>query len=123
VRFFNKTCTSREDVAWNENVDDVINAMWWPSPPQEASADATTRYFGGEIRLPKDLRPTSEMGHFSISYAVVFSPFKVAGFESETPTLLHEPVEIATLHARGIRMNTYAPPAYDGDRFDDFDMI
>lgn len=123
VRFFNKTCTYREDVAWNENVRDVVTAVWWPSTTQEVRSDATTSYLEGEIRLPKDLRPTSEMGHFSISYAVVFSPFKVAGFESETPTLLHEPVEIATLHPRGIRMNAYAPPAYDGDRFDDFDVI
>lgn len=71
VRFFNKTCTSREDVAWNENVNDVVTAVWWPSTTQEVRPDATTRFLGGEIRLPKDLRPTSEMGHFSISVSPV----------------------------------------------------
>jgi hypothetical protein len=78
VRFFNKTCISREDVAWNENVKDVITALWWPSTTQEVRSDATTRYLEGEIRLPKDLRPTSEMGHFSIS--VSFVPIRLALF-------------------------------------------
>jgi hypothetical protein len=56
----------------------------------------------------------------------VFAPFKAAGFVSETATLLLEPVDIATLHARGIRMRAYSPPAYEngrGDHFDDFDLI
>jgi len=123
VRFFNSTCTSREDVAWNENVNDVVTAIWWPSTTQEASSVATTRHLEGEIRLPKDLRPTSEMGHFSISYAVVLSPLKATGFVSETAAVLHEPVDIATLHPKGIRMNAYAPPAYDAGHFDDFDLI
>ncbi|KAF9524862.1 hypothetical protein CPB83DRAFT_773149 [Crepidotus variabilis] len=120
VRFFNKTCSSRQDVAWNESVEDVGKAVWWPSTSQDARSDATTRHLEGEIRLAKDLRPTSEMGHFSISYAVVLSPFTATGFMSDSAALLSEPVEIATMHPRGPRTNAYAPPAYDSSRNDEF---
>lgn len=65
VRFYNKTSSSRKDVAWNETVEDMGTASWWPSV--DVPSTANTRHLEGEIRLPKDLRPTSEMGHFSIS--------------------------------------------------------
>ena len=65
VRFYNKTSSSRKDVAWNETVEDMGTASWWPSA--DVPSTPSTRHLEGEIRLPKDLRPTSEMGHFSIS--------------------------------------------------------
>jgi hypothetical protein len=65
VRFYNKTSSSRSDVAWNEMVEDMGVAVWWPS--SDVPSDAHARHLEGEIRLAKDLRPTSEMGHFSIS--------------------------------------------------------
>lgn len=65
VRFYNKTSSSRKDVAWNETVEDMGTASWWPSA--DVASTPSTRHLEGEIRLPKDLRPTSEMGHFSIS--------------------------------------------------------
>ncbi|KIM40544.1 hypothetical protein M413DRAFT_445987 [Hebeloma cylindrosporum] len=111
VRFYNKTCSSRQDVAWNESVEDMGRAVWWPST--DARSDADIRHLEGEIKLAKDLRPTSEMGHFSISYAVVLCPFTATGFSSDSAALLSEPVDIATFHAKGPRTNAYAPPAYD----------
>ncbi|KAF8802489.1 hypothetical protein BYT27DRAFT_7112534 [Phlegmacium glaucopus] len=111
VRFYNQTSSSRPDVAWNETVEDMGSAVWWPS--SESRSDSTTRYLEGEIRLAKDLRPTSGMGHFSISYTVVLCPFDVLGFTSDAATLLSEPVKIATMNAKGPRPNAYAPPAYD----------
>lgn len=83
VRFFNSTCTSMEGVAWNEKVDDLVTALWWPSTTQNVDSLATSRHLEGEIRLPKDLRPTSEMAHFSISVSRVPSlRFRVACFGS-----------------------------------------
>lgn len=69
VRFYNKTSSSRRDVAWNETVEDMGTAVWWPST--DSSSTSTVRYLEGEIRLAKDLRPTSEMGHFSISVSLL----------------------------------------------------
>ncbi|KAF8150704.1 hypothetical protein B0H34DRAFT_149037 [Crassisporium funariophilum] len=111
VRFYNKTSSSRQDVAWNETVEDMGSAVWWPS--SDNRSDSTTRHLEGEIRLAKDLRPTSEMGHFSISYAVVLCPFNAVGFTSDSTVLISEPVQIATMHAKGPRTNAYSPPAYD----------
>ena len=73
VRFYNKSASSRRDVAWNETVEDMGTAVWWPSTAADAISTSTTRHLEGEIRLAKDLRPTSELGHFSIS--VRFSPY------------------------------------------------
>ncbi|KAF9563247.1 hypothetical protein CPC08DRAFT_761006 [Agrocybe pediades] len=113
VRFYNKSASSRRDVAWNETVEDMGMAVWWPSIAVDASSTSTVRHLEGEIRLAKDLRPTSEMGHFSISYAVVLSPFTAVGISADSATLLSEPVEIATMHPKGPRTNAYSPPAYD----------
>ena len=105
----------------------MASAVWWPS--SENRSTSTTRYLEGEIHLAKDLRPTSEMGHFSISvssqtkerrliltsafqYAVVLCPFDALGFTSDATTVLSEPVQIATMKAKGPRPIAYAPPAY-----------
>lgn len=122
VRFYNKVTYARGDVAWNETVEDVGTASWWPSETMQSTTYA--RHLEGEIRLPKDMRPSSDMGHFSIAYSVVLSPFNVAGFQPDSDaTLVCEPVEIATMHARGPRALPYSPPAYDplivGRRHDD----
>ena len=130
VRFYNKSSSPRRDVAWNETVEDMGTAIWWPS--SSARSDSLTRHLEGEIRLAKYLRPTSEMGHFSISvsllvddkvifvlltpldqYAVVLCPFEAANYTSEASVLLSEQVEIATMYAKGPRPHAYSPPAYD----------
>lgn len=65
VRFYNKPSSVRQDVAWNEAVEDMGTAVWWPSG--DGRSDSYTRRLEGELRLPKDLRPSSAMGHFSIT--------------------------------------------------------
>lgn len=100
-----------------ETEDDVSGtfATWW----QSISAHNTEheRFLDGEIKLEKDLRPSSEMGHFSISYSVVLYAFKgLEGFKLDSGSpmeLLKEPVEVATMHAKGPRVVAYSPPAYD----------
>lgn len=112
VRFYNKSTYARTDVAWNETLEDVGNASWWPSRTMQSNT--YTRQLEGEIQLPKDLRPSSDMGHFSISYSVALSPFVVPGFQPDSDvTLVSEPVEIATMRARGPRATPFAPPSYD----------
>lgn len=112
VRFYNQSSYARADVAWNETVEEMCMASWWPSETMQSST--YTRHLEGEIRAPKDLRPSSDMGHFSISYSIVLNPPVVEGFHSDSAaTLICEPVEIATMHARGPRATPYSPPAYD----------
>lgn len=111
VRFYNQTSFARPDVAWNESVDETGTACWWPS--QTMTSTIHCRQLEGEIHLPKDLRPSSDMGHFSITYSVVLNPFNAPGFKSSSSTpLVCEPVEIATMHARGPRAIPLSPPAY-----------
>ena len=105
----------------------MASAVWWPS--SDSRSTSTTRYLEGEINLAKDLRPTSEMGHFSISvsstnkreenelisvfqYAVVLRPFEALEFTTDATTVLSEPVQIATMRAKGPRPIAYTPPAY-----------
>lgn len=65
VRFFSKTSLARQEVSWNETVEEMGTAVWWPSMGLTSSALA--RHLEGEVKLAKDLRPTSAMAHFSIS--------------------------------------------------------
>lgn len=118
---------SRSDVAWHESVEDMGTAVWWPSAGIRSKSNI--RHLEGEIKLAKDLRPTTSVGHFSISvstsaiplfffthllhqYQVVLRPFDVPYFTSDSWSLLSEPVEIATMHAKGPRPHAYSPPAY-----------
>ncbi|KAF8896106.1 hypothetical protein BD779DRAFT_1433414 [Infundibulicybe gibba] len=111
VRFYNNTGSARHDVAWTESVEDVGSAVWWAAA--NPASNAYARHLEGEISLAKDLRPSSAMGHFSITYSVVLCPFDAANFTSDSASLLSEPVEIATMHAKAPRPVAYAPPAYD----------
>jgi hypothetical protein len=67
VRFFSQPTdlNQPEDVAWNEHVGEIGTANWWPSP--RFTRDSSPRYLEGEIKLTRDLRPTSTICHFSIS--------------------------------------------------------
>lgn len=114
VRFFKAATSTRKEVSWNESVEDVGTAVWWiPSPHEACRSDAYTRHLEGEIPLTKDLRPSCEIAHFSVSYSVVLCPFRAANYSSDGATMVSEPVEIATMYAKGPRPNAYAPPAYD----------
>ena len=48
----------------------------------------------------------------AFQYAVVLRPFDALGFTSDATTVLSEPVQIATMKAKGPRPIAYAPPAY-----------
>lgn len=65
VRFFSKSSLAKQDISWKETVEETGTAVWWPS--MGSSSSSLTRHLEGEVKLPKDLRPTSAMGHFSIS--------------------------------------------------------
>ncbi|KAK0223391.1 hypothetical protein IW262DRAFT_1269466 [Armillaria fumosa] len=106
VRYSCKGLSSKQ----KEQFEDVGFAVWW------STADRTSRRrcLEGEIRLAKDLKASSDVGHFSISYHVVLNPFDVAGFTHLEPqSLIMDSVSITTMHAKGPRPQTYSPPAYD----------
>jgi hypothetical protein len=63
--------TKPEEIGWNEFVAEMCTAIWWPSPNIEQAS--SSRYLEGEIKLSDKLKPTSAMGHFSISVSCPFS--------------------------------------------------
>ncbi|KAF9068961.1 hypothetical protein BDP27DRAFT_1522613 [Rhodocollybia butyracea] len=102
----------KRKVAEQESFREFGKAVWWPSPTIQR--DPYTRHLDGEIKIPKDLRPTSLIDHFSISYSVILRSFNIPALKSvSSEVLLSEPVEIVTTFARGPRPLVYSPPAYD----------
>ncbi|KAF5391524.1 hypothetical protein D9757_002500 [Collybiopsis confluens] len=103
----------KRKVATQECFREFSKAAWWPSSTMPS--DLYNRHLEGEIRIPKDLRPSSLMDHFSVSYCVVLHPFNLPSNRSTTDSeiLLSEPVDVVTTHARGPRPVAYSPPAYD----------
>lgn len=71
VRYYHANSSARQGVAWNESFDDVGTAVWWQAPAN--GANHLMRQMEGEIRLAKDLRPTSAMGHFSLSVCIHYT--------------------------------------------------
>jgi hypothetical protein len=73
IRFFCKPSefTKPEEMGWNESVEEMCAAVWWPSPNLEQ--DSLSRYLQGEIKLSEKLKPTSAMGPFSISVSYFLS--------------------------------------------------
>lgn len=65
VRFAKSSMHGKQGPVWNETVADMGTAVWWSSPNHHQ--DVCVRYLDGEIHLAKDLRPSSSIGHFSIS--------------------------------------------------------
>ncbi|KAG6857382.1 hypothetical protein H0H87_004744 [Tephrocybe sp. NHM501043] len=118
IRFYG-AATELSNGPWNETVEDVGHATWWPAAGTRIRSGV--RHLEGEIKLAKDLRPTTAIGCFSISYHVVLRPFDIPHSSSDNRSLLSEPVEIATMHAHGPRPQAYSPPAYASpSRSDDF---
>jgi hypothetical protein len=109
------SCTpgiGKKKVASQEALREFTKAVWWPSATMQS--DPYRRHLEGEIKIPKDLKPTSLMDHFSVSYSVVLHSFNMPEFKSaNSEILLSESVDIVTTHARGPRPIAYAPPAYD----------
>lgn len=66
VRFFNKPLQT-----WHESSEDLGSAVWWPAVSVQSTANV--RHLEGEIKLTKDLRPTTSIGHFSITVSFPFA--------------------------------------------------
>jgi hypothetical protein len=113
----------KKKVSYQESLREFAKAVWLPSVTMQS--DRFNRHLEGEIRIPKDSKPTTLIDHFSISYSVVLRSFNVSGFKSaNSEILLSEVVDIATTHARIPRSIAYAPPAYDPlSRENDFDYL
>jgi hypothetical protein len=95
--------------------DFMEDAVWWPASDSERH----TRRLNGEIKLAKDLQPSTCIAHFAVDYSVVICPFQATGFSCHDPSeepLLAESVEIATIFARGPHPKAYAPPGYESGR-------
>lgn len=100
-----------------DSTEYLDNAVWWPA--NDGGGDRFNKRMCGEIRLLKDLKPSSSIAHFSLEYSVVIMPFHATGFVSanrKDEPLLTVPVEISTLYARGPKPKAYAPPCYDHGR-------
>ncbi|KAG7451337.1 uncharacterized protein BT62DRAFT_927015 [Guyanagaster necrorhizus] len=105
VRYSSKGLSSKQ----KEQFEDVGIAVWWST----AGSTSHRRCLEGEIRLAKDLKASSDVGHFCISYHIVLNPFDVAGFTHLKPEpLVMDSVSIMTMHAKGPRPLAYSPPAY-----------
>jgi len=101
----------KKKVSYQESVREFAKAVWSPSATMQS--DPCNRHLEGEIRIPKDLKPTSLMDHFSVSYSIILRSFDVSGLRSSnSEILLSEPVDIVTTHVRS-RPIAYAPPAYE----------
>ncbi|KAJ7485705.1 hypothetical protein FB451DRAFT_1230810 [Mycena latifolia] len=90
--------------------DDIESgrAVWWPVDHGPRRPDS--RKFDGEIHLPKNLKPTSAISHFTLKYFVTMLPFEVTGFApADAQPLIQQEVEIATIFAKGPRPRSYAP--------------
>ena len=48
----------------------------------------------------------------AFQYAVVLRPFDALEFTTDATTMLSEPVQIATMKAKGTRPIAHTPPAY-----------
>lgn len=55
----------------NHQTTNIGSAVWWRSPSQPGTPYA--RHMEGEIRLPKDLNPSSSVGHFDLSVSLFIS--------------------------------------------------
>jgi len=91
-------------------VDYPGTAVFWPGPVYDGGKG---RRLDGEIQLSKNLKPSSGVMHFSITYHVIVFPFEAIAFDSaDKDPLLIEKVEIGTLYAHGPRVKVYSPPTY-----------
>ncbi|KAJ7158492.1 hypothetical protein C8R46DRAFT_1002107 [Mycena filopes] len=92
---------------------EISRAVWWPV--YDGRGVGGSCRFDGEMHLPKSLKPTSSMSHFSLKYYVVMLPFQVTGFTAEAPPalILKQEVQIATMLPKGPKPRVYTPPTYE----------
>jgi hypothetical protein len=100
----------------HEDVDDVAQAVWWKHRP--ASRTDEVRRLEGEIRLPKDLVPSSCVGDFSVTYEVVLCAFRapLVALDGDDGPLIAKSVDVVSGYGRGPRPVPYAPPGYSSGR-------
>jgi len=105
-------------------VEFVETAVWW-HPESDAAPGPNQRRLEGEIHLPIGLCPSSDLGDFSISYAVVLYPFTtIRSFRLKaTEALLAEPIEIATVRADGPPVQVYSHHSHKPTRMIDDEVI
>ncbi|KAJ7067120.1 hypothetical protein C8F01DRAFT_1247521 [Mycena amicta] len=94
---------------------DINRAIWWPVAVEDSSRSCR---FDGEIHLPKSLKPSTSISHFSIGYHVVLQPFRVTGFVPDgsktcTQPLLRQEVQVASIFAKGPKPRCFTPPSYE----------
>ncbi|GJE98114.1 hypothetical protein PsYK624_143360 [Phanerochaete sordida] len=88
----------------------VQKAVWAPGP----SDNASKHQLSGEIHIAGHLDPTTRLGFFSDTYAVVLSPPDIPRFVPSKDAEEHAyPVEICTMYAPGPRPAPVLPPTYD----------
>ncbi|KIK55147.1 hypothetical protein GYMLUDRAFT_48099 [Collybiopsis luxurians FD-317 M1] len=97
-------------------------ATWWSSPADVVEKETFRRTLHGEISLPPDLKPTTDIGKFHLEYSVVLFSFDSTSFQtssshSSQDVLLTHPVRIATAFASGPLPRTYTP---ESSSFSDF---
>jgi len=76
VRYYKESGARKAQVGWIEHSEDVATASWWNSSSgtgRTQRADPHICHLEGEISVPKDLKPTASMGHFSISVSNIFA--------------------------------------------------
>ncbi|KAJ6507885.1 hypothetical protein C8R47DRAFT_60614 [Mycena vitilis] len=90
---------------------EISRAVWWPVNEGRSGSCR----LDGEIHLPKSLKPTSSISHFSINYHVAMLPFQVTGFTAEAPppVIARQEVQIATTFSKGPKPRVYSPPSYE----------
>lgn len=69
--------SNQTDTAWKESSEVLECAVWWPAT-SIAGDDITTKRLNGEIRLSKDLMPTTSIAHLTVKVNRSFNkPFRL----------------------------------------------
>ena len=67
IRYSNQTQVT-------DTTDAIESAVWWPAFDNEGSGHGGERRMYGEIALKKDLKPNTQMAHFSIEVGCFLDP-------------------------------------------------
>ncbi|KIK62889.1 hypothetical protein GYMLUDRAFT_84300 [Collybiopsis luxurians FD-317 M1] len=84
---------------------DIGLAVWIHDPASQDENESRVRCLMGEIHLPKDLPPSSNVMPFGIEYSVILGAFESATFrpsENSSASLHTQKVEIVTEFAQGV---------------------
>jgi hypothetical protein len=117
---------------WKEVTEFLESAVWWPA--DDSAEDYRGKRMNGEIRLSKNLMPSTSIAHLTVKvnksfiirflhmiliflkYFVALMPFEAPAFEpsdAKDGSLISEVVEVTTSLGPGPEPKAYAPPGYD----------